>query len=78
MQHPGLIRVGRQFAERHPPRGQINDEEEIDGQQALPTPHLDRKEVADRKASPMGLEKSRPGNSPTAVTIHTASDAGES
>jgi len=60
LQHPCLIRVRRDSTQGHSASSQFNHEEDVLSRQALPTPHLNRKEITGCKELPVSFEKHRP------------------
>src|ERR1035438_8217751 len=58
--HPGLLGIGRTTREVNAAGGEFQDEEQIDGDQAVLGPNFDRREIDGRQHVPMGLEKGLP------------------
>ena len=63
LQHPGFIRVGSDPGDLNLPRRQLNNEEDIESDEATRCLDLDGEEVRRGDHVPMGLEKLAPGRS---------------
>ena len=65
--HPCLVRIGRAADKVYAARGQVHCEEQVECDQSLLRPDLDRSEVNGTQHIPMGTEECLPGCLPAAL-----------
>lgn len=73
LRHPSIVRVRRDAGDVHRSGGDVDEEQDVKGDESLERTHFDAQEISRRQAFPVSFEERRPSG--VSVTLRSWLDA---